>query len=137
MHKAERPASILIYMNASSELPAVDKDVQLQTVLRTVGHRPKSIENRTEFEQALGSGTYNVVIVGISDAAALKSEVERAPGKPLLIPMLYKPKKEQFAAAQEHFSCAVKAERNNRILQVLEDAMKGMTKGTGPVCRTS
>jgi hypothetical protein len=137
IHVAKRPASILIYMNASSELPAADKDVQLQTLLRLAGHRPKSVESRTEFEQALTSGSYNVIIVGISDAGTLKAAVEGAPGRPLLIPLLYKPKKEQFAAAQQQFSCAVKAEKNNRILRVLEEAMKGESKGTSPVCRTS
>jgi hypothetical protein len=135
IHMAEKPASILIYMNESSQLPAADKDVQFQTVLRIAGHRPKSVANRTEFEQALTSGSYNVIIVGMSDAETLKAEIEGAPGRPLLIPMLYKPKKEQFAAAQQQFSCAVKAEKNNRILRVLEDAMKGESKATGPVCR--
>jgi len=137
IHKAEKPASILIYMNASSELPAADKDVQLQTVLRLAGHRPKSIENRTEFDEALTSGNYNVVIVGISDAGSLKGEVEAAPGRPILVPLLYKPKKEQFAAAQKQFSCAFKAEKNNKILRVLDEALKGESRGTGPTCPTT
>jgi len=123
-------------MNESSELPAAEKDLKLQAALSVAGHRPRSVENRTEFEQALRSGNYNVIIVGISDARTLKSEVEGAPGRPQLIPVLYKPKKEQFAAAQQQFSCAVKAERNNRILHVLDDAMKGGAKVTGPLCRS-
>jgi hypothetical protein len=136
IHRTEHPASILIYMNGSSELPAADKDVHLQTVLKLAGHKLKSIEGRTEFQRALGSGTYDVVVVGLSDATILKSEVETAPGTPLLLPLLYKPNNDQLAAAHEQFSCAFKAEKNNKILGILDEAMKNKQKGTGPKCPT-
>ena len=137
IYKAEKPASILIYMNPGSDLPAADKDVQLQAVLRIAGHRPKSVENRIEFDQALTSGNYQAVIVGISDAGAVRSEVDAAPGRPILFPLLYKPKKELFAAAKQQFSCAVKAEKNNKILRALDEALKAGSTGSGATCRNT
>jgi hypothetical protein len=136
IHRTEHPASVLIYMNESSELPAADKGVQLQTVLKLAGHKLKSIESRKEFQRALSSGTYDVVVVGLSDAIILESEVQAAPGRPLLLPLLYKPNNDQLAAAQKQFSCAFKAEKNNQILRILDEAMKNKQKDSGPKCPT-
>ena len=136
IHRTEHPASILIYMNESSELPAADKGVQLQTVLKLAGHKVKSIEGRTEFQRALSSGTYDVVVVGLSDATILESEVEAAPGRPLLLPLLYKPNNDQLAAAHKQFSCAFNADKNNQILRMLDEAMKNKQKDKGPKCPT-
>ena len=137
IHKSSSPASILIYMNPASQLPAAEKDVQLQSVLKYAGHKPTSIANRTEFTRALTSGSYDVVLVDYSDARVLKSEIETASGSPVLLPLLYKPNKDQLAAAEKQFSCAVKADRNNRILKVLDDAMKSKQKGAPAHCQAA
>ena len=136
IHKPEHPASILIYMNPDSQLPAADKDVHFQNLLKLVGHKPKSTESRMEFIRALTSGSYDIVVADLSDAGILKSQVEAAPGKPVLLPLLYKRSKEQLADAQKQFSCAFNADRNNRILRVLDEAMRSKQKGTNPQCQT-
>jgi hypothetical protein len=123
-------------MNPGSQVPAAEKDVQLQTVLKLAGHKLKPIESRTEFLRALTSGGYDAVIADLSDAQALKTNVEGAPGKPMLLPLLYKPSKDQLAAAQKQFRCSFKAEKNNPILKVLDEAMKSKQKGTTPKCES-
>lgn len=135
IHRSAAPASILIYMNPSSRVPAADKDLQLQTVLKLAGHRLKSIGDRTELGRALTSGGYDFVVADFVDAGALKDEIEAAPGKPILLPLLYNPSKEQLASAQKQFSCAFKASRNNQILRMIEEAMKSKQKGTDPNCQ--
>jgi len=134
IHKTDHPASILIYMSAASQLPAADKDVQLQTILKLAGHKPKSIEERAEFLRALTSEKYDFVVAGPADAGLLKGEIAAAPSKPMLLTLLYKPSNEQLSAAQKQFTCAFKAERNNQILHVVDEAMKSRQGQSAPKC---
>src|SRR5262249_39529910 len=106
----------------------------VHTLLKLAGHKLKSIASRTEFQRALRSGTYDVVVVGLSDATILESEVEAAPGRPPLLPLLYKQNNDQLAAAHKQFSWAFKAEKNNQISRILDEAMKNKQKDTGPKC---
>ena len=137
IHKADHPASILLYMNPSSQLPAADKDIQLQSMLKSAGHSLKPIGDRTELLRTLKAGSFDFVVAALPDADALKSDVAAAPGKPMLVAMLYKPSKEQMTAAKTQFTCPVKAEKNNQLLRVLEEASKSKQKAAAFKCPTA
>ena len=132
--KSAHPATVLIYMNPGSQLPAADKEVQLQDVLKRAGHKARPIASRAEFLQTLTTGGYDVVVTDIADARTLKSDVETASGKPALVPVLYKASKDQVAVAQKQFGCPVKADRNNSILKTIDEVMKNKQKGIMPQC---
>src|SRR5712691_7079570 len=62
VNASAHPASILIYMNPASHVPAADKEFQLQSTLKLAGHKPAVVEDQSGLEKALKSGRYDLVL---------------------------------------------------------------------------
>ena len=78
VHAAANPASILLYMNPDSRLPAADRAYQLQATLRLAGHKPAAVETSREVTAALGSHSYDLVLGDLADAATLNEALAGA-----------------------------------------------------------
>jgi hypothetical protein len=119
-----RPASILLYVNPKSELPAALTESRLDTHLRKAGHRVRSAETRQELAAALQEGTVDVVMTGLSDMTALEPEVRAASSKPALLPVIYNPTGQELKAAEKKYTCVMKApSRNQDYLDVINEAL--------------
>jgi hypothetical protein len=130
------PASILIYMNPASHVPAAEKEFQLQSTLKLAGHKPAAVDDQRALDKALASGKYDVVLADLSDAPALEKEARVSASKPAVIPVVYNPTGPELAAAEKQYSCIVKASRTNHdLLAVIDDAMASKSKGAGATCQ--
>jgi len=133
---AMHPASILIYMNPVSRVPAAEKEFQLQSTLKLAGHKPAAVEDARAFDKALASGKYDLVLADLSDAPALEQEVRASASKPTVIPLVYNPTGAELVAAEKQYSCLVKASKKNHdLLTVVDEAMMSKSRGAGASCQ--
>jgi hypothetical protein len=74
--KNARAASVLIYANPSSGLPAALKNVKVESVLKHEGHRSTTVETFDQLSAILAGGRFDVVVA----ASSVAGEVERLLG---------------------------------------------------------
>lgn len=123
-HGVTRPASILLYVNPKSELPAALTESRLDAHLRKAGHRVRTVETRPELEAALQEGAVDVVMTGLSDMSDLEPTVRAAGSKPALLPVIYNPTGQELKAAEKKYACVMKApSRNQDYLEVINEAL--------------
>lgn len=136
VHISAHPASILIYMNPDSHVPAVEKEFQIEGMLRLAGHKPHVVQASSDLDKALSSGGYDLVLADISDAATLEREALATASKPAVIPIVYNPTGAELEAAQKQYSCLMKASKKNHdLLAVVDQAVKSRLKGSGATCQ--
>jgi hypothetical protein len=132
------PATILIYVNPSSHMPAAMKEFRLEATLKRAGHKPKIVESSTDLGQALTSGRYDIVLADLSDSPAVQKDASAAASKPLVVPVLYKPTPDELAAVEKKYGCLIApaSSRSTDLLPVLDQAMQSRAKGVGARCQT-
>jgi hypothetical protein len=136
VYASAHPASILIYLNPSSHLPAAEKEFQLQAMLKLAGHKPHAVEAWNDLDKALSSGSYDLVLADLSDVARLEHELPATASKPAVIPIVYNPTGAELAAAEKQHGCLVKASRKPReLLAVIDEAMQSRLKASGATCQ--
>jgi hypothetical protein len=135
---AKYPASILIYMNPASNMPAAAKEFKLEKTLKGAGHKTRIVASSADLEQALASGKYDIVLADIADSAGLQKDAASAVSKPSVVPVLYKPTPEELAAVEKKYGCLIApaSSRSADLLPVLDQAMQSRAKGLGARCQT-
>jgi len=89
-YKAQRPASVLIYMPDQSVVPGVARALDLHGGLRRAGHTVRAVGSDVDLERALATSRYDIVIAdGFSDAA-IAAMVQHGTGRPTLVPAFSK-----------------------------------------------
>ena len=117
-------ASIVMYLDPRTELPAAIKESQLETNLKLAGHTIRSLDSRGDLDAAVANGHYDVVLVGLPDMIALEPQVRRAASRPILLPILYDPTPEELAAAERQYRCVMRSpSKKQHFLAVIEEAM--------------
>jgi hypothetical protein len=133
---SSHPASILIYMNPASRVPAAEKEFQLQSTLKLAGHKPAVANDPGSLDRALKSGKYDLVLADLSDAATVEANAQASGSKPDVIPVVYNPTEMELSGAERRYSCLVKASKNGHdLLGVVDEAMSSRSKGTGATCQ--
>jgi len=132
------PASILIYMNPASNMPAAARQFKLEQTLKAAGHKPRVVESAADLEQALASGKYDIVLADIADTPGVQKDAASRPSKPLVVPVLYKPTPADLAAVEKRYGCLIAptSSRGAELLPVLDQAMQSRAKGLGARCQT-
>jgi len=126
---AARPASILIYSGSQGSSSPLLKNADLYGVLKRVGHKVHAVPELPDVERALKSGTYDIVLADIADAAALARYLQSAASKPTMLPVLVKPAKAQLAAAQKQYAAVWKTPPDVlQYLDAIDQAMKSRTR---------
>jgi len=129
--RAVHPASILIYMNPGSRLPAAAKDVQLEARLLQAGHKVKKVDSAGQLGEALKSKRYDIVLGDIADSPGLEKQVAAEPSGPVVVPVLYRPTAAELATAKSQYGCAMNAPSKDP-LSAIDEAMTQRVKGTAP-----
>ena len=109
LFKAYKPwknASILVY---SVRKDSAIKDKNFQSSLTQAGHKIKAIDNPSQLDRTLSAGKYDLVVADIADAAALKQHLASLSMGPSVLPVLYKPAKEEVAVAEKQYGVVIKA----------------------------
>jgi hypothetical protein len=128
-HAAVHPASILIYMNPASRIPAAAKDVQLESNLKQAGYKVQSVDTSAALRSALKSAKYDLVLADIADSPGLEKDAASDPSKPVVVPVLYQPTTAELAAAKKEYGCAMKAPSKD-YLATIDEIMARKTKTT-------
>jgi ABC-type amino acid transport substrate-binding protein len=104
-YAAVHPASILIYKPVDSTPGGIE---EFKALLKRAGHEPVAVDNGTSVAGALAAGQYDVVIADYADADRIKDDLQAAPSKPGLLPILYKPSKAVELEAEHQYACLIK-----------------------------
>ena len=99
MYAAVYPASILIYKPAHAKPKGIQ---ELADLLKRAGHRPSVAEQGTAVART-SAASFDVVIASYADAIRLRQELQAAPSRPDVLPILNKPTKEVAAEAHRQF----------------------------------
>jgi DNA-binding NtrC family response regulator len=130
---APHRASILVYADPKGSLPAALEEGHLRKDLERAGHRLRTTTSREEFDAALGTGTYDLVLADFKAAPLLESETKAAASKPTILPTLYNPSDAELAAASRQYSCVVKAPGDQKdYMTVINEAMADRAKQAAP-----
>ena len=128
-HVAVHPASILIYMNPASRIPAAAKDVQLESNLKQAGYKVQSVGDAAGLASALKSTKYDLVLADIADSPGLEKEVASQPMRPVVVPVLYQPTTAELAAAKKEYGCAMQAPSKD-YMSTIDEIVARKTKET-------
>jgi hypothetical protein len=122
--KGSVPASILVYADPKGSMPAALDAGHLRQDLEKAGHRVRSVGTREELDDALGTGSYDLVFTDIKSAPAIETEAKGAASKPTVLPTLFNPSDADLAAATKEYHCVVKAPGSQKdYLAVVNEAM--------------
>jgi hypothetical protein len=127
---AQHRGNLLIYATRS-EGGATLKNARLQATLKKVGHKLQTVEGASQLDEVLKSEKVDVVLADFADLAAISRELQSAPSKPVILPILFKPSKAELAAAQREYRFTLKAPADEvQYLTAIDEAMKSRSKIT-------
>ena len=97
----------------------------VQTALRRSVRKLQLVQDGSELDEALKPGRVDVVLVDFADLAGITRQLQSAPSKPVIVPILVKPSKAELAAAQREYKFALKASADAfDYLIAIDEAMK-------------
>jgi len=109
-YTAEHRATLLIYMPPGSAVPAAAKSLRLHEALKRAGHSVYTVENEADLATTLAKRPYDIVVVDGATVGTLASRLQRAPGRPSLIPIFDKQQsRQQLAEARTRLGCLIAA----------------------------
>jgi hypothetical protein len=124
-----RPAAILAYVRQNSAMPGLVVDLEQQPALKRAGHKVHVVDNLAKFEEALRTGTYDLVLADAADADSLAEQVSSAPSKPVLLPVVFKSAKPETVAAEKKYRRVLKTPNSpNQYLATIDEAMDAKSK---------
>jgi hypothetical protein len=123
--KNARAASILIYANPSSGLPAALKSVPVESVLKHEGHRSTTVETPEQLSAILAGGRFDVVLTAGADAAAVERLLAGSPDAPVVLTVCLKASGQESKEAGKTISCALKAPaKEGSLLEAIDRAVE-------------
>lgn len=135
MGRARNPATILVFNNPSSRLPAADREYGLATALKAAGHKPLVLQDRVQLQEALLSRGYDLVLADFSDTPALEQAARKSSPHTVVIPVLYKPTGAELAEAEKQYGCLLKTPgKHDDLLTVIDEVMRSRAKGVAANC---
>lgn len=122
--RTTHPASVLIYI-PSNNLRAT----QLQSMLKTVGHKSSAVQSEDRLGDALKSGQYDLVFTDLGAAASLETNIKTSPFKPVLVAVVSEGRKAEVTAAKKQYRYVVKNPHSaDQYLDAIEDAMRSRVR---------
>jgi hypothetical protein len=106
--RASHPALILAYPGQSASAPLI-RNLQLQPLMKKVGHRFQVVEDAAGLDNALKAGKYDMVMADVAIASEISQHLSAAASKPVMLPVAFKASKEEQSAAQKKYHCLLKA----------------------------
>ena len=133
--RSRYPSRVLVFMNPSSRVPAAEKEFHVEATLTAAGHKAKVVESEAEVQKALDSGKYDLVLADVADVPELRKQCGASASKPAVLPLLYRPTPEELSAAEKEANCLARpSKKSSDLLAVIDETMKGRSKGTSPNC---
>ena len=125
---AQRQANVVIYSNGS-QTGATLRSTKVLTTLKQAGHTLQTVEGPAQLNEALQLRRVDVVLADFADLAGITRQLQSAPSKPVVLPVLFKPSKTELTAAQREYRFALKAPGDEvQYLVAIDEAMKSRLK---------
>lgn len=83
--KNARAASVLIYANPSTGLPAALRKLPVESVLKNEGHRSTMVESSDKLSAVLTGGRFDVVLAASTAVTAVKELLGTGPDAPVVV----------------------------------------------------
>jgi hypothetical protein len=126
--KPLHPAAILVLPGQSPSAPIL-RNLQAQPAFKKAGHRFEVVEDAVGLHAALKSGKYDLVMADMSHAGEASRDAESAASRPVVLPVAYKPSKEEQSAAQKTYHCLLKTPGGTEnFLAAIDEAMEWKLK---------
>ena len=121
--KNARAASVLIYANPSSGLPAALGKLPLESVLKQQGHRSTTVQTLDQLSAVLAGGRFDVVLAANSVVAVVEKLLGGDPDAPVVVPLCVNAGQEALADGKS-VPCGLKAPPKERsLLEAIESAV--------------
>jgi len=121
---AWKKAIVVIFSNPRASGAVLTKR-NLRAAMKEAGHSVVFVQDPSQLAQVIGAGKVDILLIDLADAGTVAHELDSASTRPTVIPVLYKPSKTDFAAAQRQNPFALKASDNE--LQFLKKIDAAMT----------
>ena len=123
--KSARAASVLIYANPTSGLPAALRSIAVESVLKHEGHRATTVETLDQLSAILAGGRFDVVLAASSVVAAVEKLLGDGPDAPVVVALCIKADGQTPPGAGKTTPCALKAPAKERsLLQAIDKAVE-------------
>jgi hypothetical protein len=122
---AKYPASVLIYVQPKSRMAAAARELKLQDVLRAYGHTYREVSSSSDFDAALGSGQFNVVMADFASLTDIQRRVEASTSRPATIGVAYRLTKAEAKEAAKQYRFLINAPtREAQYLSTITEAVR-------------
>jgi len=119
--KNARAASVLIYADPSSGLPATLQNVPMESALKRQGHRSTTVETVEQLAAILSGGRFDVILVASSVAATVEKLLGGGPDAPVVVAFCVKDQ----PTAGKSAPCSVKTPPKERsLLEAIDKAVE-------------
>jgi len=119
--KNARAAHVLIYADPAAGVPATQKGVPVDSLLKREGHQATTVESLDQLAAMLVGGRFDVVLVANSVVNAVQKLLPGQGDAPVMVSFCVKPEK---GAAAPKGSCAVKSPAKERsLLEAIDRAV--------------
>jgi hypothetical protein len=133
-YRAQQAATVLIYMPQSSVVPAAAGKIGLHDALRRAGHKIYSVTREDDLDSALMVRAYDIVIADAASGNAIAPVLQRAAGRPTLVPVFHNESRRELEDARKQLRCLIASrERAYHALAEIEHVMELRRRATlGP-----
>jgi CheY-like chemotaxis protein len=119
------PASIVIYARPPGDAAKAIRDSRFQATLKQSGHRVLLVENDAALARALEADRVDLILTDVADAERVSRQGAAAPSKPIVLPVMYRPTKEEAQTIEARYQCRLTStDRTDRYLAAIDNAMK-------------
>ncbi len=123
-YAAVYPASIVIYARLAGDAGKAIRDSRFQANLKQSGHLVQMVESDAALARALESDRVDLILTDVADAERLSKLASAAPSKPAVLPVMYRPTKEEAQTIEARYQCRLtSADRADRYLAAIDNAM--------------
>src|SRR5689334_20025568 len=92
------PASIVIYARLPGDAAKAIRDSRVQATLEQSGHRVVLVENDAALARVLEAVRVDLILTDVANAERLSRQAAAAPSKPTVLPVMYRPTKDDVQA---------------------------------------
>jgi hypothetical protein len=123
---ASVPARILIYRDAPSNTASAMTDPELLSALKQAGHTAVAADGKADFESAVSSAQYDLVLVDYASAQAVRDELVKSSPAPRVVPVLDRASRKFLSAAKQNFTVVMNVPATvSSVLSTIDKAMAG------------
>jgi hypothetical protein len=122
---ARYPASILMYVPATSRLSGAGREMKLQETLRRVGHSYREVATFAELQASVDTGQFNILLADFADLVELQQRFQSSPSRVVVVPVAYKLTKAETDEAAKQCRFLIKApSRAAQYLTTIAEAVR-------------